>query len=689
MEDECPVDFDGQVLSLHPKMYGAYIFDGTQGIYLETRNMESFLQDIRIGDWVRVRGTAETGGFSHHVVIKSLERIGNRPLPAASAFQLNEMELATVDCDWVMIQGRLVSMEVDAQYNAIFLGMEIAGYEAEVEVVNHAGAVEYLSGLMYNKVQLNAVAGMLFNSERQMVKRKFFTSDFSSIVPTDPDAFEQPAIPLAIHELQRAGSDYSKKVKTVGWVTYAENGELYLRGEKTALKVQVLDSRSIHVGDYVEIEGFVWPQRISPGLRGTAVKVIEHKGAPGAIAINPQGPLSAPLNNELVTLDVTLVDLGKSFGLASEDASAVDRINLLCRNEDYLFEARLPAGTDLVDMEPGSRLRLTGICQLKLNPERREVIDFQSFWMLLRSGNDVELLQPAPWWTTTRLRWVLSMLMGGLLLAVLWGLLLRKTVAKQTGIIQQKIAQEVVHDERQRIARELHDNLAQGLAGIALQIKGCRKLVEFSANRRMKWLDKMMASVREESLPFSGELETERVAAASDEKRFDQSLSVMQQTLSYCSAEARNSIMDLRGGLLERMNLPEAFREVLQPLAEECGALLNLTVTGKVRPLEQRVERNLLLIAKEAATNAVRHASPEFIHAKLSYEEDAVTFFLRDDGCGFDANVLPPAGHFGVRGMKERCKKIGGSFELISEPGRGTEVCVRLLISDGADRDGS
>ncbi|QBG46736.1 hypothetical protein EGM51_04740 [Verrucomicrobia bacterium S94] len=670
-----PVEVDAQIIWKHPRRYGVFIFNGTTGVFVSASKDSSLLKECRTGDRVRVHGVTSAGNFNPVIALDSIEVLAHDPLPEARSFDVDEVELSTVDCDWVSVTGRLISMKVISEYQSIMLVMKIRGHRVDVQVVNTKAAVERVSELLQHEVEIRAVAGVLFNSQRQMTGRIFYVNSADDIMPVQsPDADSVPRF-CAIHDLQRADFDCREMVKTHGWVTYADGGDTFLRGEKTSLLVRMQNSYHVKVGDYVEAVGYVWPQRIGPAFRARTINVKERRGLPEPIRLDAEVPLAAELNYELVEVDVRLVEIGKSFG-----KSAGSQHTLLCRAGDYSFETRLPPGMDVSELESGAKLRLTGICHLTLNPKIRYRLDFNGFWLVLQDEDGIEVLQAAPWWTEERLLRVLGMVCGILVLALVWGWMLRRTVNKQTGIIQEKVAEETIHQERQRIARELHDSLAQGLAGIALQLKGCLKLVDVSTQNRLEWISQMTALLKDGNSDMQHQFSELRELVLVDDERTRDSIKIVQNALSHCSAESRSMIFDLRGGLLERMDLPSALQETLQALTEECGAELVIHVSGEISRLKPVVERNLLSVAKEAVINAVRHGSPKRIDVELIYTDFSVKLCVRDDGCGFNADQLPPVGHFGLRGMRERLKKLGGCFRIQSEPGHGSTVTADLSL---------
>lgn len=666
-------EVEGQILWQHPKQFGAFIFDGKMGLFVSTPELSPLWDSCQLGDRVRVHGVTVAGGYNSGVAAQSLEVLSHDSLPKPRPFWQEEIQLSMVDCDWVMARGRLISAKEIPEYRSIMLVLEIKGYKVDVQLIDSLGAFDQVCELLQEEVQFPAVAGVLFNTQRQMTGRVFYVSSVDDIAPVITRNAGLSAQVCAIPDLQRGSFDYRQMVKTRGVVTYADGGDTFLRGDGASLKMRMQNSDHIHVGDYVEAEGYVWPQRTSPALRARSIEVLDRVEVPRPVRMDLTAPLRSEMNYELVQLDVQLVDIGKAFGQVDKGL-----VSLLCRAGSYSFEARLPRGTDVNALTPGAKLRLTGICHLTLNPKISYRLDFDGFWLLLQDGAGVEILQLPPWWTATRLIWMLGLVLVVLGIVLLWVILLKKTVEKQTSIIKENVASEMVHQERQRIARELHDSLAQGLAGIALQLKGCLKLVDVSTQARVDWLQKMMAQGNN---PDANRVfQEQQDQAQSDDAKTRKSITVIQHTLAYCSAESRNMIFDLRGGLLERMDLPSAMHETLQPLSEECGAELKINVIGKARRLQSAAERSLLLIAKEAITNAARHAAPDHLVVELNYMAQSLQLAVSDDGLGFRANQQPMIGHFGLRGMRERIKKLGGTFTVESAPSAGTSITVELPL---------
>ena len=201
--------------------------------------------------------------------------------------------------------------------------------------------------------------------------------------------------------------------------------------------------------------------------------------------------------------------------------------------------------------------------------------------------------------------------------------------------------------ERTRIAREIHDNLAQELAGISVQLEVVARTMPSEAEAARTNLDRVRKQVR------------------------------------HGLAEARRYVWDLRSPTLESNDLPTALSETARRLTNETAIQAQVEVNGTFRPLPRLVEDNLLRIGQEAVNNAVRHAHPQRIFVNLVFDGGRVRLSVQDDGRGFDNQLASNgrAGHFGLIGMRERAEQIGGTLSIHSVEGSGTEVVADVPVS--------
>lgn len=200
--------------------------------------------------------------------------------------------------------------------------------------------------------------------------------------------------------------------------------------------------------------------------------------------------------------------------------------------------------------------------------------------------------------------------------------------------------------ERARIAREIHDNLAQEMLGISVQLEVVARTLPPSAELAKSHLDRVRLLVR------------------------------------HGIAEARRYVWDLRSQALEQNDLPTALAETARRLTKETPVQATVEVSGTFRPLSRLVEDNLLRMGQEAINNAVKHAEAQRISVNLVFEARRLQLSIRDDGRGFDySNGNSSSDHFGLVGMRERAEQIGGTLSIHTGTGTGTEVVVDVPIN--------
>ncbi len=207
------------------------------------------------------------------------------------------------------------------------------------------------------------------------------------------------------------------------------------------------------------------------------------------------------------------------------------------------------------------------------------------------------------------------------------------TQAREAGIL----------DERARMAREIHDTIAQGLAGIITQLEAADQVDDRPTDRR---------------------------------RHLETAVGLARESLS----EARRSVRNLQPEQLEGATLPEALADVVRRWSDLHGLAAEITTTGTVRAMHPEIEGTLVRTAQEALTNVAKHAGATRVGLTLSYMEDQVTLDVRDDGVGFAPAEAATGrdGGFGLKAMRQRLQRIAGLLEVESEPGAGTAISASV-----------
>jgi signal transduction histidine kinase/ligand-binding sensor domain-containing protein len=204
----------------------------------------------------------------------------------------------------------------------------------------------------------------------------------------------------------------------------------------------------------------------------------------------------------------------------------------------------------------------------------------------------------------------------------------------------------LVLEERARLAREIHDTLAQGFVGISSQLDAVAMCLTDEASPARKYLDMARKMAR------------------------------------HSVTEARRSVMDLRSSVLEGQDLASALESGTRVWTAGSGVEVKVDADGHPAELPQEMEQHLLRIAQEAVANALKHAGASRISIQLRTGDRKLRLRIEDNGHGFEQQDVFSSlgGHFGLIGMRERAERLGGDMHLQSRPGEGTEVEVTVPL---------
>jgi ligand-binding sensor domain-containing protein/signal transduction histidine kinase len=200
--------------------------------------------------------------------------------------------------------------------------------------------------------------------------------------------------------------------------------------------------------------------------------------------------------------------------------------------------------------------------------------------------------------------------------------------------------------ERNRIAREIHDTLAQGFVAVSVQLEIVARLLTTSTYGAREHLEQARTLTRE------------------------------------CLAEARSSIWNLRSQGTAQNDLASALTHAAERITANSSVKARVQVSGTFRPIDSRIEAEMLRIGQEAITNVVRHAQAQHANITLLFEDKLLRMTIRDDGRGFEGNPGEPRqnGHFGLTGMRERAEQIGARLTVTSAKNEGTEIRIDVAI---------
>lgn len=623
-----PVRIRGVITDDVPKP-DFFVQDKTAGIYVEGNR--ALWSSHVFGDYVEVEGITGPGRFAPVIRERSLRILGKKPLPEARIYAFQELADGQKDSQWVEVRGIVRSVSIDrSSWPEPVIAMNVASNGSQFSVRTPLGASEDISTWIGKEVLIRGVCGTLFNAERQLIGILFYVPRLEFIRLETP-ANEVPFAALMRFSPERA---VGHKVRVRGVVAHQEAGNVvFLESGTKGLRVLAQQDTPVKPGDIVDALGFPAVGESEPVLADAVFRVVGHGEIPQPVNLDLTAPWGR-YDGALVTTDARFIHLDPQPYGAS----------LLLQHGTTVFEARLQSkNLDEVrrTIPIGSDLRVTGICLVRAGGMWHAP---EAFRLLLRSRNDITVLSTPSWWNQRHTLWLLAVTATVLLLVIAWVVVLGRRLREQMALFRQKLRGTAVLEERNRIARELHDTLEQELAGITMQLDLAADCFQQSPGLAKNAIDMARNMTRHSMM------------------------------------EARRSVWDLRCHLLENGDLVSALTQAIQPLVQLDHAKVDVHIEGEPYRLSPDVEMNLLRIGQEAVANALKHAHARNIVVELRYAPDKFSLYVIDDGHGFapEDPAFLARGHFGLLDMRERAQSLGCTLQIDSDPKKGTQLHVEV-----------
>jgi signal transduction histidine kinase len=402
--------------------------------------------------------------------------------------------------------------------------------------------------------------------------------------------------------------------------------ELFVQDSTGGVAVEMVEGPSLKIGDEVEVAGTVEISRFCAFLRKASVRLLWSRSPAPPLSVTASQAASGSFDGVFVEIEGYLRDnaqvIGQSGVLDLKSGSQTFRAVVSGKRQDSAF----------AKLRVNSLLRLRGISVV--DPKYTE--NLTPFVLLLRSGDDLEVISGPPWWDKRQL-----LAMGLVLLAAIFIGFWLYTRAEHWKL-------RAVIEERSRMAREIHDTLAQGFSGIALQLECALRELQARIDLR------------------SG------------------SLTMALQMARQSRAEAHRSIAALRT-LHTEEPLANMLQKVMKQQIAGSGLQLNFAVSGNPQRFSEETQGQILRIAQESLANTIQHAQANRVDMNVSFDADQMLMEIVDDGRGFDVAYAPTAeeGHFGLQGMKERAACIQGAILSVSSGSNGTKISMKVPLTNG------
>jgi signal transduction histidine kinase len=429
--------------------------------------------------------------------------------------------------------------------------------------------------------------------------------------------FDPHAIPIG--NLRLLAPDKPVKVTVHGIVTLT-SPVLFIQDPGGGLAIVRSDeSLPLEIGDEVEATGDLASGDFSSVLKNASVRVLWSHSPVPAVSVTASQATSGKYDAMFIEIEGMLVQ--KERG---PDQSVIMTLANGSQNFRAIVSGKGRASLPWT-LEEKSRLRLQGICVVDPAYTRNQT----PFAVILPAIDDIQVVQRPPWWSTAHI------------VAAIVLLLLMVLGAQAIHARIERMKLRAVYEERERLAHEMHDTLAQSFAGIGFQLQAIQDEV-------------------------------------GNETELREHLDLATDLVRTSHEEARRSISALRSDTVEKLGLLQALEGCAARIAS--GGSMKVRVQslggGDPRSMTPRVADALYRIGQEAIANAVRHADASKMDISLIYEASAWRLLMEDDGRGFPLGE--DSAGFGIRGMGKRAESIGATLDIRSSPGQGTSVQVRV-----------
>jgi signal transduction histidine kinase len=674
------ISIKGVVTAAEPNWGGRFfVQDSSGGVFVE--NISNLKPSP--GDVVAVSGISYPGGYAPIISKPRWKKEGTAPLPAAKPVAIEQLMSGAEDSQRVEISGIVRSTQVSGttlEFELVSGGYRIHVYEPIPPGVDP-------QSLIGAKVRVKGTAAAAYNAPlRHLVAVDVyvpFLEDCAVEKSAGLDQFREPLTPINFIGQYQGGHSLGYRVHIRGIVTYQRKGEdIFIRDATGGLQIKSSQILSLSPGDVIEAVGFPGVENFLPVLEDA---VFRRTGEPPAKVSPKNVPIAELLEGlyhaDFITLKGKLLDRVTEEVPSPTGDSNIIETTLMLQTTNLLFTAE----TETVKRDPvlasipiGSSIRVNGICFLQSRADGT----IKSFQILLPTSNDVSIITEPSWLTPRHLLIILGIACVVIMLTASWIIMVSKRNSALKNLIQEResdqkelqkahdtleirvkerteqlkfqitarkeaeVQSKAILTERTRLAKELHDTLEQTLTGITLQLNTVAKLFQQSP-------------------------ETARYH-----------LGLVRNMLRMSRVDLRRSIWDLRSRELEEFDLSRALLISGSQIADSAGIRVEIETKGDVRPLPEVLEENLLRIGQEAITNTVKHSGANWAKIQLEFGALNVILEVRDNGNGFSPENCagPNDGHFGLLGMSERAKRLGGQILISSAPGKGTTIRVELPV---------
>ena len=687
-----PIAVTGVVTAAEADWRGQFfVQDETGGVFVEDYSPAG----PQPGEVVEVTGVSHPGAFAPIISAPQVRRIGTAPLPPAKLVPIEDLMSGVEDGQRIEVTGVVRTARIDE--GRLTMDLAVSGYRLQVFVHAPAGLVP--GSLVAARVRVRGTAAAHYNTAlRHLTSVAVYAprpEDFSVLAPEEGDPFAQPAQPVDSVAQYRRNSSLDRRVHVRGAVTWQKVGDyLFLQDASGGIRVESPQTRAFATGETVDAAGFIDFDNRLPLLRDAVLRPSPTPAAPVSARTVPFREIQVGMHyGELIRLQGKVVDRASRMGEGPGGRPEGVVTTWLVQNPEATFTMEYDGrpGEAAPDLAPvGSVIEAEGVGVTNVETATTGTtgsIRLLSLKLLLRSPADLTVTARPSWLTPGRLLAGIGLLTLGLIISGTWLL----TVAKKNAVLRQLIREK---EQAQHELQEAHDTLEQKVIERSAQLQTemtAKKAAELQFRAVLAERTRLARDLHdtlEQTLTGIGlHLDTAAKILPRDPEGSNRHFQLARNWLRQSQVGLRGSIWDLRSRELEQFDLATALRHSAEQLVDGTEMVLEFAARGAKRPLPEVVEENVLRIGQEALTNIGKHARATRVAITVEIAPQSLTLRIEDNGAGFDQGSPPGPGenHFGLLGMTERARRLGGRLTIQSRPGAGTTVVFAVPLDATAN----
>jgi len=675
----------GVVTAADPALNGRFFFqDASGGVFVDNANGRR----PEPGELVEVSGITYVGAYAPTITAPRVRKLGVGPLPPAKPVSVEQLMSGAEDSQRIEISGVVRDARTDGSRLAIDLLAGGYPFRAYVVVPPSFEA----QALIGSQVRLRGTAAEAHNrSLRQLIIVEIYIPVLEDLIVEKPESvnpFDKRLIPLNKLAQYRRDNSLSQRVHVRGVVTFQRPGDyVFLQDASGGLQVQTRQTGVFLPGEMVEAVGFPSFENYLPVLQAAILRQTNEPQLP----VKPKPATIEELQSGLhhadyVSLTGKLIERTAKRGSRSKSAPANITTVLVLQGTNFTFSAEadeMPGHAKLGTIPIGSVMEVNGICLTEIDSDGK----LKSFQILMRSPEDFTIIKKTSWLTPQRLLVGFAIVCGVLIAIASWTVMVSRKNSVLNFLIRER---EKTQGELQQAHDQLEERVKERTAQLKLQISARKEAeLQFKAvlAERTRLAQELHDTVEQTLTGLALQLDIAVKLHAQNPVEELSHLELARKFMLRSQAEVRQSVWDLRKLVQEQFDLPSALLENARRIAGYSNLQVGLETRGVVRVLPEVVEETFLRINHEAFTNVMKHARATAVNIQLQFEPQRVVLQIQDNGqgCVPENAVGPQEGHFGLLGIAERVKRLGGKFNLVSAPEKGTTVQVEIPL--GAEQE--